>query len=69
MMLITEYDVCAELGLTPDEAFYQFANKHKLPIVNIGGRLFVESRDLEQWRAARASEARGGASGVPPAPD
>ena len=54
--LINEYEVTAFLGI--EAPFYEFATRHKLPVVNVGGRLFVEARDLPQWRAALVSEAR-----------
>jgi hypothetical protein len=56
MALISEHEVVAFLGI--EAPFYEFANRHHLPCVQIAGKLFVESRDLPAWRRALASEAR-----------
>ena len=54
--LISEHEVSAALGL--GVPLHEFATKHRLPVVCIAGKLFVELRHLPAWRAALASEAR-----------
>ena len=59
--LISEHELVAFLGI--ECPAYEFATRHKLPVVLCAGKLHVEVSHLPAWRAALASEAR--ASGVP----